>query len=59
MGIKVYRCDACYWRGYVREDRKGSPSIMNLSEETVETAWKICIIIVLALAGIAVLIRII
>jgi len=59
VGIKTYRCSACYWRGYIRQKEDGSSSFMGFSDKTVELVWKCSITIIIALIGIVVITRII
>ena len=58
MGIKSYRCNACYWRGYIQQKEDGSFSFMGFSEKTVELVWKCSITMIIVVIGIAVLTRI-
>lgn len=59
MGIKSYRCNSCYWMGYIQQKENGSFSLMGFSERTVELVWKCSITMIIALTGIIVITRII
>jgi hypothetical protein len=55
IGIKTYRCSACYWRGYIRQKRDGAYSYMGFSERTVELVWKCFITMIAAFIGLVVI----
>jgi len=59
VSIKTYRCNACYWRGYIRQNEDGAYSFMGFSDKTVELVWKCSMTMIIALIGIAVITRII
>ena len=61
LGIKAYRCNGCFWRGYARQRRDGSFSLLTLNEETVKKrtalTWRLVILAIVTVVAILVLVK--